>query len=118
MTVLWISLGAVLGALIRYGFQQLFATFSSLTMGTIVANLLGCFLIGYVYSIGDQVPQQIRVGILTGFLGSLTTMSSFALSIANLANGRQWASLLGVAILTLVGGIGLCFWGMKLGRLA
>ncbi len=86
---LYISLGAVLGALSRY-YLTLFwlkKGGSNFPYGTLFVNLTGAFLIGFVSKI-FTAEHTISIGvqklILVGFLGSYTTFSSYILDSANL----------------------------------
>ena len=86
---LYISLGAVLGALSRY-YLTLFwlkKRGSNFPYGTLFVNLTGAFLIGFVSKI-FTAEHTISIGvqklILVGFLGSYTTFSSYILDSANL----------------------------------
>lgn len=99
-SLLAISLGAALGALLRWllgiGLNGLFPT---LPPGTLVANLIGGYLIGValaVFAQHPELPPQWRLFVVTGFLGGLTTFSTFsAETTALLQAGRLgWAALL------------------------
>ena len=89
MHFIWMSFGAVGGVAIRYGLQVLGARFlGSASLGTLVANLLGSFIIGYAFAISENLSHSMSLGIITGFLGALTTMSSFMLDISQLSTMR------------------------------
>ncbi len=86
----WINLvvGGVAGTIARYllsGFiQQLFgATFP---YGTLVVNLIGCFIIGFLASMGDKsfLTPHARILLVVGFCGAFTTFSAFMLETSNL----------------------------------
>ncbi len=97
-TVLGISAGAALGALLRWGLGLLLnALFPPLALGTLAANLLGCFLMGVVLGAGGALPQwdpAWRTPLVAGFLGALTTFSSFAAEVALLLHEDRpmWAA--------------------------
>lgn len=86
---LYISLGAVLGALSRY-YLTLFwlkKQGSNFPYGTLFVNLTGTFLIGFVsriFTSEQTIPIGIQKLVLFGFLGSYTTFSSYILDSANL----------------------------------
>ncbi len=98
-TLLGISAGAALGALSRWGLTLLLnALFPPLALGTLAANLIGCFLMGMILGAGTALPQwdpTWRTPVVTGFLGALTTFSSFAAEVVLLMEqGRPiWAAL-------------------------
>ncbi len=115
----WIALGGGLGALSRFGIASLFRRWvqPDFPLGTIVANLIGCFLIGLLFGsgIGDKVPA-IKFGIGVGFLGSLTTFSTFsAETVAQLNNG-QWLTAFGYVLVSVLAGLLLTFAGMAIAR--
>lgn len=113
--ILAISLGAALGALARWGLGLgLNHVFPHLPAGTLVANLVGGYLIGLAmafYAQAPHVPMEWRLFVITGFLGGLTTFSTFSLEVAHaLQQGRLgWAAatigthVLGSLGLTLLG---------------
>jgi fluoride exporter len=114
-SVLAICAGACLGALLRWGLGNgLNALFPALPPGTLAANLIGAYLIGLaigVFAHHDSLPPEWRLFVITGFLGSLTTFSSFSAEVvALLQQGRiAWAAaaigahLFGSLLLTLAG---------------
>ena len=92
--ILAISLGAVAGALLRAVLAQACnALFPSLPPGTLLANLLGAYLIGValaVFAARPDLPAEWRLLIVTGFLGSLTTFSTFSAEVVSLLqSGRM-----------------------------
>jgi len=73
------------GALLRYllGRTTVNLGWAALPFGTLVANLIGCFLIGYLSWVlihKWQVSREAQVVVLTGFLGGFTTFSAFCLN--------------------------------------
>lgn len=113
--IIAISLGAALGALLRWGLAVgLNHAFPALPPGTLVANLVGGYLIGLAIALFAQAPQlppEWRLFVITGFLGGLTTFSTFSAEVVNaLQQGRLgWAAatvsthVLGSLGLTLLG---------------
>ncbi len=79
--VLAISAGASLGALLRWGLGLwLNAWFPAIPPGTLAANLIGGYLIGVamgVFAHHVALPPEWRLFVITGFLGGLTTFSTF-----------------------------------------
>ena len=80
-SILAISAGAALGAVMRWLLGlSLNALFPTIPPGTLVANLLGAYLIGIALALFAQHPAlapEWRLLLITGFLGSLTTFSTF-----------------------------------------
>ena len=98
-SILAISLGAAAGAVIRWGLGlSLNALLPLLPLGTLAANLIGCYLIGLATALFAQLPSlapEWRLLIITGFLGGLTTFSTFSAEIVTLLReGRfLWAGV-------------------------
>lgn len=117
---MWLSVfslgsGAVLGALLRWQLgARLNQLFPHLPPGTLVANLLGGYLAGIAVAIFAAQPQlspEWKLFVITGFLGALTTFSSFSLEmVALMQQGRLAWALIGIAshvigtlLMTLIG---------------
>ena len=110
-----VSLGAALGALLRWVLSLgLNHVWPALPMGTLVANLVGGYLIGLAMALFAQQPQlppEWRLFVITGFLGGLTTFSTFSAEVVQALNqGRLgWAAatvsvhVVGSLALTLLG---------------
>jgi len=114
-SVLAISLGASLGAVLRWllGLQWN-ALLPALPLGTLAANLIGGYLIGIAvafFSTFTQLSPEWRLFVVTGFLGGLTTFSTFSAEVvSHLHDGRfGWAFVL-IAIHVL-GAIGMTLAG-------
>ena len=100
-TVFWVALGGALGALARYGLAKGLEQWNPHTYfsaGILAANLLGCFLMGFlVLSLGQMNPSYrdlLAAFLLTGVLGSLTTFSTFILEVFKLAQSGDTKQML------------------------
>jgi len=114
-SVIAISLGATLGALLRWALAvALNGLFPPLPPGTLVANLVGGYLIGVAVALfAHQVslPPEWRLFVVTGFLGGLTTFSTFSAEVTSLlqhgrlgwALGTIAAHVAGSLVMTLAG---------------
>ena len=111
-----VALGAVLGAWMRWALSYwLNPRIEHLPLGTLASNLIGGYLIGLaiaVFAAHPSVPPFWRLVIVTGFLGGLTTFSTFSAESVVLMQGAQWASAavhavahLGGSLLATVAGI-------------
>jgi fluoride exporter len=115
-SILWISIGAIVGANLRYFIGQLVAKLlsSSLPYGTLVINITGSFILGFFLIWTTErvlVDPRWRLVIAIGFCGGYTTFSSFAYeTFALFEQGRWMASALNVFSTTL-----LCLIGVGLG---
>lgn len=115
ISLLAISLGASLGAIARWLLGiALNGLFPSLPPGTLAANLIGGYLIGLALGLFAQAPglaPEWRLLVMTGFLGGLTTFSTFSAEVTGLLQqGRLgWAAttiaahVVGSLVLTLAG---------------
>ncbi|MCL6263312.1 fluoride efflux transporter CrcB [Craterilacuibacter sp. RT1T] len=117
--VIAICCGASLGALSRWGLSELNRHFPLLPPGTLVANLLGGYLIGLAiaYFAHADIAPHWRLFVVTGFLGALTTFSTFSVEVTSLLQqGRPlWAMfavsshVLGSLLMTA---LGLASWNL------
>ncbi len=120
-TILMISLGAVLGANLRYWIGlwigQRWGT--QLPVATLIINLSGSFLLGLIFAIASErflIDPRLRVLIMIGFLGSYTTFSTYTYeSIALLSAGNWVWGLLNLFGSALLGGLAV-IGGILLGR--
>lgn len=93
--ILAVALGGVAGALTRYGTVVMFDRLGwvSFPWAIITVNVAGSFLFGLVWSVLEDrgtVSDGVRLLVLTGFLGSLTTFSTFAFDSAQLLRAGSW----------------------------
>ena len=93
-----VGVGATLGAWLRWGLGLwLNPIFSAIPLGTLIANLVGGYLIGIatgVFAQSQTLPPEIRLLVVTGFLGGLTTFSTFSAEAVALLSRQQfgWAA--------------------------
>ncbi len=90
----WLAVGggAALGAWIRWGLG-IALNASMLPMGTLIANLSGGLLMGMAmaYFIGTSNQNELRLFVMTGFLGGLTTFSAFSAEAFSFLQKQQYA---------------------------
>ena len=90
----WLAVGggAALGAWLRWGLG-IALNASMLPMGTLIANLGGGLLMGMAmaYFIGTSNQNELRLFVMTGFLGGLTTFSAFSAEAFNFLQKQQYA---------------------------
>ncbi len=117
MTFVWISIGAVLGANARYLVTRVMAQWlgPSFPFGTLVVNVFGCLAIGVVATMltGRLVdrPEIVRLVVIVGFLGSLTTFSSFSYETHELFRDGEWVRAVVNIVLSVLAGLA----GVRLG---
>lgn len=116
VSIVAIFFGAGLGALLRAWFNVLAESFSStIPAGTLIANLLGAYLVGIAlayYMDQPTISPQWRLFIITGFLGGLTTFSSFSAEVVQLMQRDQLLLALGLALMHVCGSLLLTFFGI------
>lgn len=110
-----VGTGAAIGAWVRWGLSvMLNASFPSLPLGTLVANLVGAYLIGLFMAslaFSATLAPEIRLFLVTGLLGGLTTFSTFSAEAVTLLTRGQygWATthilvhVLGSLAMTVLG---------------
>ena len=111
-----ICIGASLGALARWGLGLWLNPVALVPMGTLAANLLGGYLVGICVAVFGALPQLDpvwRLALVTGFLGALTTFSSFSAEVVAMLMQQRYALALGTAALHLLGSLLLTVAGIK-----
>ncbi len=116
-----IAIGAVLGAWARWGLGLwLNPLFPTIPLGTLAANLIGGYLVGVavaVFHINVELPAELRLFFVTGFLGALTTFSTFSAEVVALVRTAQYAWAFAAASVHLLGSLamtGLGIWTIHL----
>lgn len=116
-----VAAGAVLGAWLRWGLAVwLNGLFPSLPPGTLVANLVGGFLIGLVIGALAQhptLPPEWRLFLVTGFLGALTTFSTFSAEVVGLLQQGRLAWALATVGAHVLGSLAMTMAGLGVASL-
>jgi len=120
LNVLAVALGGAFGALCRYAVSlacvRWFAPQPLVVAGTLSVNVVGCFLIGVFFARGIAHPTIHHATLTIGFLGALTTFSSFGLETARfLQTGKPGWALANIAANMLLG-LAAVYGGMQLGK--
>jgi CrcB protein len=120
LTVIAICLGACVGALSRWQLglwlNPSTASAGLLPWGTLAANLIGGYLVGVCVGVFQQLPELApvwRLALVTGFLGALTTFSSFSAEVVAMLQQGRFALAAGTAGLHLLGSLALTLLGLK-----
>lgn len=94
LAILSISVGAALGAVLRWLLSlSLNLLFPALPPGTLLANLIGGYLVGValaLFAANPQLAPEWRLFVVTGFLGGLTTFSTFSAEAVTLLQQGRW----------------------------
>ena len=120
MSFVWVAIGSALGGVARYAITRWTLPFSAeLPWGTVLINVLGCFLIGFfgTYTLASgrhALSENTRLFVMVGICGGFTTFSSFSLQTFDLVRGGAWGRAFANIVLSVV----LCFVSVALGHLA
>ena len=106
MNYLAIALGGAIGALMRYSLWVLIGSQSSY-WATLVANIVGCFLLGVLWVFIDKamISEAMRLLLMVGVLGSLTTFSTFSLELLLFWQQQEYMTAFLYFVCSVVGGI-------------
>jgi len=111
-----VGIGAALGAWLRWWLGlRLNALLPSMPLGTLAANLVGGFLVGVAVAFFGRHPglaPEARLMVITGFLGGLTTFSTFSAEVVTLVGSGEYLWALGAAGAHLAGSLLLTAVGM------
>lgn len=111
-----ISIGAALGALLRWVFGTQFNTlFPLIPLGTLIANLVGGYLIGAAvvfFGMSPSLAPEWRLLVITGFLGGLTTFSTFSAEVVTLLQEGRFNWACGAIAVHVLGSLAMTLLGM------
>ena len=105
--LLLIGTGSFIGGVFRYSLSQFIQTkfLSAFPFGTLGVNIIGCFLIGFVFALSERtnMTSELRLFLATGLIGGFTTFSAFSNeTFGLLRDGQLWyASAYVIASVTL-----------------
>ena len=116
-----VGVGAMLGAWARWGLGMLLnPVFPTLPLGTLAANLVGGYLMGLALGFMthfEALSPELRLLVTTGFLGSLTTFSTFSAEATTLLARQQLGWAAAHVVMHAAGSIALTFAGIATVRL-
>jgi fluoride exporter len=116
LQVIAICAGASAGALLRWRLGLWLSPGGLIPWGTLAANLIGGYLVGMCIATFEAMPQidpVWRLLLVTGFLGALTTFSTFSAEVVTLLQQSRYALALGSASLHLFGSLLMTVVGIK-----
>lgn len=120
-TIFFISVGAVLGAVLRHFMMMAISRtwMHSFPLATLVINVLGSFILGALvelFALKLSVNQDLKAMLTVGFLSSFTTLSTVALEFALLSSRGQLGTAFLYVALTMLLSVGGVFMGFYLIR--
>jgi CrcB protein len=120
--LLSVAVGGALGACARYGVAQLMLRYlgPGYPYGTVFVNVIGSFVMGILIELMAlkwSVSPEMRVFMITGFLGAFTTFSAFSLDVALLIERGATFAAAGYILISVVFSIGALFAGLHLMRM-
>ncbi|MBX2860278.1 MAG: fluoride efflux transporter CrcB [Vampirovibrio sp.] len=119
--LLFLAFGGALGTLSRYTLTTWLQGMLGVGFpyGTLACNMAGCFLIGFIISLlerGLALPQYLTLAVVTGFLGALTTFSTFELESVNLLKGGFPLKMALYMSISVVLGFAMVWAGFQLAK--
>jgi CrcB protein len=116
-----VGIGSAIGAWLRWGASAwLNPKIPLWPLGTIAANLVGGFLVGFAiafFAARPEISPEWRLFAITGFLGGLTTFSTFSAEVTQLMMRGDWFAGMGLAAVHLIGSLVLTVAGIATFRL-
>jgi len=93
--IVFLAVGSVLGAFLRYKVTESPLLFNTLTINILIVNVVGAFILGAFVIMSQQWNLDGRYSLFAavGFCGSFTTMSAFALDSSNLLENNHYGTL-------------------------
>lgn len=116
-----VGLFAFLGSNARYYLGMWLPKLGVFPIGTLVVNLIGCFLFTWLVKhilVDQKINGRLILGIGTGFFGAFTTFSSFAIDSVNLMRESYWLLAVVYLVCSICGGLLMAFLGDKLGGMS
>jgi CrcB protein len=110
LNIFYVGIGGALGSIFRYilsSWVQIASKSINFPFGTLVVNLFGCFLIGFLAQLSDTrgvFSSETRAFVFIGILGGFTTFSSFGNETINLMRGGEmWSAFANVGANVIAG---------------
>lgn len=107
-----VALGGAAGSVLRYGVQKTFN--ASFPFGTLLVNVIGCFLIGMLWATLRHEDEEKRLLLMTGFCGGFTTFSAFTLEGVQMMTSGRWTAFFLYTISSVACGLLATFLGYKI----
>ena len=115
---LFVATGGAIGAMARFGLNEMLQRDLEFPWGTLAANLLGCLVMGFIaqliassawFNDAGIIPDQYRLLFAVGFCGSFTTLSSLVMEVNTMLQKNEIFYSFSYFVGTLIGGFA-CFY--------
>ncbi|MFY4776431.1 fluoride efflux transporter CrcB [Metabacillus sp. RGM 3146] len=121
MVYLIVGAAGIAGALLRYYLGMSVSVWwdQSFPLSTLVINLIGPFILGWITTYLGKLPQfhpALVTGIGTGLIGSFTTFSAFSVETVKLIQASEWGTAILYVLLSLWGGLAMAWAGDEFGK--
>ena len=117
MSLACVAIGGAIGALTRHFIQILVPSLASgFPLGILSANIIGCSLIGYLYPQLGHFSELTKTLLTSGFLGALTTFSSFTIDVVIFLHTEKTLLALTYLCLSIILCISFCYLGFIIGQ--
>ena len=120
--VLSVAIGGAAGALARYGTVVVYQRYAPTTfpLAILTVNVIGSLLFGLIWAYAEDrewISENMRLLVLTGFLGSFTTFSTFAFDEAMFIRSSSWAIFVANLLISNAAALTAVFVGFRVGKL-
>lgn len=105
--ILWIGLGGIAGAVLRYSIGVWLGKRGQGTFpwATLFVNLVGSILLGFIVGYADHLPETVYRLLGTGFCGAFTTFSTFGYEAVTLAGNKQYIQVFSYVVISVILGL-------------
>ena len=120
--LLSVAIGGAAGAMARYGTVVAYQRFAPTTfpLAILTVNVLGSLLFGLIWAYAEDrewISENMRLLVLTGFLGSFTTFSTFAFDEAMFIRTGSWSIFVANLLISNAAALTAVFIGFRIGKL-
>lgn len=118
MTYLYIGIGGMIGALLRFLISQVVVQIwdSPFPLATFIVNIVGAFFLGLITAISHRLKEKLRLAVGTGAIGSFTTLSALSGETMLLIDHALYISAVFYMVASALGGLLAAFGGYNLGN--
>ena len=117
LAIVYVGIGGAIGAICRFLLSSWLNTQDGFPFGTLCANAIGCFALGLLGTyLSSRINPEWKLIISTGFLGALTTFSTFSFETIQFALRDQWKLAALYFFVQLISGAILTLFGIKLAQ--